>query len=75
MRLEINPLYPLSKRLGKGWYEFPEGRTYREILEGLGFTPREIREMRVAVGGKVVDMEGVPEDGSTLVLMATLAGG
>ena len=75
MRVEIKPLYPLNKRVEGGWRDFPEGSTPWEILEALGFSPPEIREMRVAVEGALVDMDRPVSEGTTLVLMATLAGG
>lgn len=75
MRVEVVPLYPLNKRLEKGDYEFPEGSTVREALSALGFSPREIREMRVAVGGMVVDLDRELEEGVSIVLIPTLAGG
>lgn len=75
MQVGIEPLYPLNRKVERGRREFPEGTTVRDILEALGFSPREIGEMRVAIEGSLVDMETVPGEGSVLVLMATLAGG
>jgi molybdopterin converting factor small subunit len=75
IRVEVNPLYPLDKRINKGHYEFPEGCSAKQALELLGFSPKMIREIRVAINGSVIEPEYQLEDGCTIVLIPTLAGG
>ncbi len=75
MKVEIKPLPPLDKVVREGAYEIPDGLSIRQILETLGIPDREIREMRVLLNGSIADMECKPEDGCTVVIIPTLAGG
>ncbi len=73
--MEIKPLPPLDKRVKEGVYEIPDGITIRQILVMLGVSEREAREMRALVNGSLADMDCGPEDGCTIVVIPTLAGG
>lgn len=75
MKVELKPLPPLDKRVKEGIYEVPDNMTIRQILEMLGIPAREVREMRALLNGKHAGMEASPEDGCTIVIIPTLAGG
>ncbi|MGQ9476845.1 MAG: MoaD/ThiS family protein [Actinomycetota bacterium] len=73
--MELKPLPPLDKRVKAGIYEVADNVTIRQMLEMLGIPAREIREMRALLNGKHADMEARLEDGCTIVIIPTLAGG
>lgn len=75
LKVEIKPLPPLDKMVSGGFYKIPDNMTIRQILEILGIPAREIREMRALLNGKHADMEACLEDGCTIVIIPTLAGG